>query len=431
MPETIYLSDPRTPLRIEYSAAAMQQIRDRARAGLMAAPRVAFGVGGLLLGVRNKQMVRLLDSIEIPCSHSTGPSFQLNPDELRETREMIAEVEALGSASRVSVVGWYCSKARGDVRLSEVDLGYFDDLFSAPGQIALVLRPGAVGPMRAAFFYRSENGAIADGPECEVNEWRPEVPVAPELEPETPRQEPATPVVEPPLAEVPRTEPPANNLPKTEPPAAPAPSTAARETTLADILQGATSDPKPAAARPVTSPGLFGVPGLEPPRPRKGKRQLIMAVGAAAALLAVVGAAYITRNDWLPKPPLALTSTDENGSLLIRWNPDALRGIEHASLLVNDGGQTSPSVVPLDKAQLISGLYIYAPRSLRVTAKLDAGETTGITAWFAEPPPKAALAPASNVIPDTTPAPVAPPVEAKPSPVTQTHPAQAEAKPKP
>jgi hypothetical protein len=415
MPETIYLSDPRTPLGIEYSAAAMQQIRERARDGLMAAPRVAFGVGGLLLGVRDNHVVRLLDSIDIPCSHSTGPSFQLNTEELRETREMIAEVEALSGDGRVSVVGYYCSKTRGDARLSETDLGFFDELFPAPGQIGLVVRPNAVGPMRAAFFFRDESGAIADGPEGEIHDWRPE----PAAEAATvPEEEPPAPVVDPPPPELPRTDP---------PPAAP------KETTLADILQGATGDLKPTAARQVTSSGLFGVPGLEPPRPRRGKRQLIMATGAAAALFAAVGAAYVTRNDWLPKPPLALTSADENGSLLIRWNPDALRGVEHASLLLNDGGQQTPSVVPLDRSQLISGLYIYMPKSLRVTAKLDAGETTGITAWFAAPPkPAAPLGPADTAqAPVAAPAPAAPLAEAKPKPVLQTHPAQEEAKPKP
>ena len=400
----------------------MQQIRERARDGLIAAPRVAFGAGGLLLGVRSKHLVRLLDSIDIPCSHSTGPSFQLNADELRDTCAMIAEVEALSGDGRVSVVGYYCSKTRGDVRLSETDLGFFDELFPVPGQIALVVRPNAVGPMRAAFFFRDDSGAIADGPQCDINDWRPE-PIAeaattperdPDTPPEPPEQEPPAPVVDPEPTEPPRTDPPPAPLP-----------VGPRETTLADILQGATVDLKAAAARQATSSGLFGVPGLEPPRPRRGKRQIVMAIGAAAALFAVVGAAYVTRNDWLPRPPLALTSIDENGSLLIRWNPDALRGVEHASLLLNDGGQRTPTVVPLDRSQLISGLYIYMPKSLRVTAKLDAGDTTAITAWFAELP-KAAATPVPPA-----PAPAAPLVETKPKRVTQTHPAQEEAKPKP
>ena len=78
MQETVKLSDPRSPLQIEYSCAAMEQIRKRAREGLMAAPRVGMGVGGLLLGVREGARIQLLDCIDIPCSHSAGPSFNLS-----------------------------------------------------------------------------------------------------------------------------------------------------------------------------------------------------------------------------------------------------------------------------------------------------------------------------------------------------------------
>ena len=101
MQETVYLSDPRSPLRIEYSQAAMEQIRKRARDGLMAAPRIGMGVGGLLVGVSEKGRIRLLDSVEIPCSHSAGPSFNLTGDEKRESREMVAEAGALSVSGKV------------------------------------------------------------------------------------------------------------------------------------------------------------------------------------------------------------------------------------------------------------------------------------------------------------------------------------------
>src|SRR5579863_1704093 len=113
MQDTVDLSDPQSPLRILYSRAAMEQIRIRAREGLMAAPRVGMGVGGLLLGVREGRRIRLLDSIEIPCSHSGGPSFNLTADEKRESKEMIAEAAAPGASGKVDVIGWYCSKTRG------------------------------------------------------------------------------------------------------------------------------------------------------------------------------------------------------------------------------------------------------------------------------------------------------------------------------
>jgi hypothetical protein len=59
-------------------------------------------------------------------------------------------------------------------------------------------------------------------------------------------------------------------------------------------------------------------------------------------------------------------------------------------MLVNDGGQTTPSVIALDLLQLKIGLLSYTPKSKHVTAKLDAGETSAITDWFAPAPAPAA-----------------------------------------
>jgi hypothetical protein len=53
-------------------------------------------------------------------------------------------------------------------------------------------------------------------------------------------------------------------------------------------------------------------------------------------------------------------------------------------LNVNDGGQLQ--TLTLDRFQLKSGVLSYMPKSQRVSAKLDAGETSAITAWFAPEP---------------------------------------------
>src|SRR5580658_8709402 len=168
MHETVYLSDPHSPLRIEYSQAAMEQIRKRARDGLMAAPRIGMGVGGLLLGVRENTRIQLLDSIDIPCSHSAGPSFNLTPDEKRQSLEMVAEAGALSVSGKVGVIGWYCSKARGDAVLNDSDLSFHAELFPGAGPVALVLRPRVLESMRAAFFFRDETGAVVKAVECDV-----------------------------------------------------------------------------------------------------------------------------------------------------------------------------------------------------------------------------------------------------------------------
>jgi hypothetical protein len=120
-------------------------------------------------------------------------------------------------------------------------------------------------------------------------------------------------------------------------------------------------------------------------------------------------------DSWLPKPVLTLTTSELNGALLIHWNAEALRGVDHAQMFVNDGGQPTPAVISLDRLQLNSGLLSYTPKSKRVTAKLDAGEITAITSWLEPAPaavPPAAVPASPNALPPAT------------SPPAATHPAQ-------
>jgi hypothetical protein len=412
MNETVYLSDVHSPLRIEYSRAAMEEIRQRARQGLMAAPRVGMGVGGLLLGVRENGRIRLLDSVEIPCSHSGGPSFNLTEEEKREGHAMIAEVGAASASGRVDVIGWYCSKTRGYATLNESDLSLYAELFPDSWHIALVVRPSAADPMRAAFFFRDENGGVVKGVECDVDEWW-----------SSPGSETAAEVPEPSPSTLIETEPveTAEVLPKELPkvveshepvePPPPVPIAKPAGTMLSDIVEIASPDAIPADEVPVRprppAAGLFGYANLVPKRKPKKRRTALWAVAAAAAI-AIAAGAYETRNVWMPKPALTLTSTELNGTLLIRWNPEALRGINHASMFVNDGGQPTPSAIALDRYQLNSGLLSYTPKSERVTAKLDAGEISAITVWFA---PTAQPAPAAS---DASPPPPQPSLPADP-----------------
>jgi hypothetical protein len=367
MQETVTLSDPRGPLQIEYSRAAMEQIRKRARDGLMAAPRVGMGVGGLLLGVRKGPRIRLLDSIDIPCSHAAGPSFDLTADEKHESRKMISEASVPGVSQKVGVIGWYCSKTRDDASLNQSDRSFYDELFPDLWQVALVVRPNVVDAMRAAFFFRDEKGAVKRGIECDVDEWLPEPLVVPGSAPETAHT--TIPVQAPEVRSK---------------PVPPKPILAKANEITADARPVAKGGPVRRSTSLFRAPGLR-VPGDAVPRLRRNKTRLGLQI--AAILLPLAAAAFMTRGLWMPKPPLNLTFTELNGTLLIHWNPDTLRGVEHASMFVNDGGQPTPSLIPLDRSELKAGLLSYTPKSKRVTAKLDAGETSAIIAWFAPEKP--------------------------------------------
>lgn len=390
MPEIARFTDPESPLKIEYSRAALEQIRERAIDGLLALPRIGMGVGGLLLGSRQNGVVRLLNSIEIPCSHAAGPSFLLTDAEKKHAAELIA------GAGEHGVIGWYCSKTRGTAVLGDAEIALHRELFPGPEQIAMVLRPSTVSATRAAFYFPDDKGALIRGMECDVEEWRsaePEPEIArPEIaRPEIAEEEekyalisdepappqPAEPLVAAPLAEAPAI-----------PVATPAPPP--------DL-------PSPPAALRATGPDLFAF--AAGPAPRKKVPGWLLGV---AACLALGAAAFLTQNTWYPRPPLTLTSMESNSKLVIRWNPDAFRGIDHASLSLNDGGNLQS--LPLDRYQLNQGVYIYEPKSERVTTRLSAGDISAIAVWFAPPPKEPEPA-----TPDA-----AAPGDASPNPAAQT-----------
>jgi len=57
-------------------------------------------------------------------------------------------------------VGWYHSHTRSEISLSARDVEIHNRYFPDPWHVALVVRPHAMQPMRAGFFFREANGSI-------------------------------------------------------------------------------------------------------------------------------------------------------------------------------------------------------------------------------------------------------------------------------
>lgn len=122
-----------------------------------------MGIGGLLLGERAGAQIRILDSIEIPCSHAFGPPFTLTPAEKAGGRELV-QTEA-----NHQVVGWYCSRTRGQTELTAEDVALFKELFPAEWQITLTLQTDGEGPVTGAVFFASQTGDLVKAVEHELS----------------------------------------------------------------------------------------------------------------------------------------------------------------------------------------------------------------------------------------------------------------------
>jgi proteasome lid subunit RPN8/RPN11 len=309
MKETVRWSDSSIPIRIEYSKAAIDQIREKAAAGLAVLPQPA-GVGGLLLGEYAEESITLLDSIEILCSHSLGPEFILTNAEIERSWKLF------GRAGSLTVVGWYCSKPRGELSLSEPDQKLYKQLLPRSWQIAMVLRTGARESVRAAIFFRNAAGEVVKSSERDLIEER----VEPEVQ----------------------------------------------------------SDGR---AEPVPSRSLFA--SFDPPQRRK-----ILPWVIAGVLLVAGGAGFATRDAWMPRPPLKLTAQETDGRLIIAWNPAALRGIEHASVFINDGDPGQTLEINLDPLQLKAGSLPWYRKSGHVKARLVAGSERAVAEFDGPAPVK-------------------------------------------
>jgi hypothetical protein len=329
-PSIIARYDAAGPVSVEYSPEAVEKIRRLAFDGLMSLPRVGLGVGGFLLGTRGARKIEILGFHPIGCSHARGPSFLPTADEIAA-----AKSEMNGSAG--AILGCYCSRPRRDLTLSDKDEALLRGLCPEPGQVALIIRPGATELSRAVLFYRKPDGSVAGGAEVALEPM--------ELEPD-PAPEPAGEDVEAPQAP--------------EAPEAP-------------------PDPEPVRTR-----SLFGVP--EPaalaPEPKRSRLPW-RALGGAALAAGLLIAGFLTRDRWMPRPPLELRTAESNGRFFVEWNRAAVRGIDHGVLTVIDGPALKQ--IPLSASQLQEGALEFHRQTDQVAAVLDAGEARG-SAKFAPPP---------------------------------------------
>lgn len=324
------------------SAKALNAIRQEAIGGLLALRRVGMGIGGLLTGVRGEKF-RVLGTLEIPCSHTRGPGFLLTPEELDEAGQLKS------AAAPFEVLGLYLSKTRGAPELAAEDLVLFDAICPEAGQIAMVIRPSTVEPVRAALFVRREDNSVRLECEWELVQQAEDTAVSapePERVPVARTPEPAVAVPAAPM------------IPVVAPPAIP----------FIPIT--------PAIAPARKSAVLFRGPE---PEARPGTRRTLTYAAAITILIAAAVAAA-ARGHWTTPPALALDVADDNGAIVFHWNRDAVAGENKGRLLVNDAGELSE--FPLSGDRLTSGVFRYVRKSDRIVAKLAVGDQEARAVYF-------------------------------------------------
>jgi hypothetical protein len=340
--------DARLSASVECSAEVAEKLRLASLDGLLALPRVGIGIGGLLFGSFADSEIIISDAIEIPCAHSNGPSFRLSETEIETARELAAGFD------KGQLVGVYFSRTRGSDTLNDRDQGLYEMFCPSAWQVMLLLRPSTVEPSRAVLFGRDGAGEIVSVGDRILDPPRTalaalEAAGAIEHEPVAESAESASPAI--------LTAPP----PERKSPAE-APPPGLQQAAAAPVF----AETPPPVAYPWLKPGLKWA--------------------VAVALLASVAIAWFTRYSWIPRPPLALTATDAKGHLSIRWNAEAVRGLDGGVLTVADGGVTHS--FPLGQGLLEAGAMGYDRKSPRVTVMLKVRETREIASFLEPLPPQ-------------------------------------------
>jgi proteasome lid subunit RPN8/RPN11 len=313
---------------VEYSRSVLNDILGEVVDAFGTYLSGGYEVGGILLGTRQGKRVSIFAHKRLEI-RPHRPSFILSePDEKRLT-ELMRSTATDPAFAGMEVVGWYHSHTRSEIFLSEADVEIFDRHFPEPWQVAMVLHPSDLEPVRIGFFFREEDGFIrTDQSYLEI-------------------------AVE---------APPSNRFLRQ-----PAPWPI-----------GDDGEPVQPEFEIVAPPeeSQFELPP-EPERPSTLSRMggWLLLAGAIAAVAAGAGAILVLRQ---PDPPLGLSLTATEGELLVRWDLSgpAFEKITDAVLRIRDGSaETDIKILP-NASEPPSG-RTYRPKTSRVDVHLTVNRSYG------------------------------------------------------
>ncbi len=156
---------PSALFRIKYSLPLFHEIEFFVGDGYRRIPHGGLEVGGLLYGTEEPAGLTLLAYQAIECQHLFGPSFVLSDADLEALRVQMAAPFHHASHGDLALVGWFISHGRGDLKLTERELGLFDELLAGPRQVTMLVKPEKFKPTQYGFIVRPRRSRLTD-PAC-------------------------------------------------------------------------------------------------------------------------------------------------------------------------------------------------------------------------------------------------------------------------
>src|SRR5262249_24713370 len=105
-------SAPQLPFSIEYSDRVLDEIRRAVVDAFFSIPRGGAEIGGILLGHRSEDRIRITGHAPLDCEHAHGPSFTLSGADENRLLELLADVPRRFPG--LQTLGWYHSHTRSE-----------------------------------------------------------------------------------------------------------------------------------------------------------------------------------------------------------------------------------------------------------------------------------------------------------------------------
>ena len=409
---------PDRQVEVEFSLQVLEEIRQKAVDGLVALRRSGLGIGGLLLGTdQGIGPVRIVAFEEIECSHANGPSFFLTSAELQALRGRLQQKLSFG------VCGFYVTRPRGELALTEQQTAMAKELFGGPRHTILVIRPGSLDPSLAALYFWN-SGVLEKGQEWDLLPWPGEPRARKNPRPAPFPSEPPS-FQEPPMERSPETPAPARfewkepeeqqssghqelpNEPIIGGVGESAVDSQIHEKSTLTLQPESVASPIAFAPAPISIAFDESAPVIPTATPtekilRSSERMYlrlrenasrILIYAAMILLVFGVGAGiYMSRSLWITPPPANLTIADSKGILTFRWDPEAAEFVDAGTLSILDGGERT--TIALTHDDLRKGKLEYTRTENHVTASLALDERRFLASYTE--PERAAVPPSES-----------------------------------